>query len=220
MLRFQACPDRVFTAILHEALELGVALLSVHRTRLRPAELRQRDTVYASLYPRTAKFFARPDALDMMTALLAASQDAAVYQITDFHWLALYECLAVFCALHNDSVEPKRRKMRAVGLYRIGPIDFDFIVDHFFWDTDFLLGQDLLELSFDQRHGQLGVSDEAFSIAAGLRPHPDELRIVPRTEPDFGPGDMSGPKRGRIPAYPAEEDDDEVVLEDFSSGPP
>jgi hypothetical protein len=210
MLRFQACPDRVFTAILHDALELGGALLRVRRTRPRPAELQQREAVYASLYPRTSTFFTRLEALDVMTALLAASRDAAVYQITDFHWLVLYECLEAFCGLHNDSVKGKRRTTRAVGLYRIGPIDFDFIVDHFFWDTDFLLGRDLLELSPDQRQRQLGVSDEAFSIAAGLKPHPDELRIVLRAEPDFGPGEMTGPERGRVPVYPAEEDDEVV----------
>ena len=211
MLRFQACPDRVFTAILHDALELGDALLRVPRTRLRPAEFQQRDNMYASLYPRTAKFFARPEALDVMMALLEASRDGAVYQITDFHWLVLYECLDAFCTLHNNSVKGKRGTTRTVGPYRIGPIDFDFIVDHFFWDTDFLLGENLLNLSPDQRRNQLGVTDEAFSIASGLKPHPDELRIELAKEPHFGPVGATGPERGRILEYPAEEDDAEVV---------
>jgi hypothetical protein len=211
MLRFQVCPDRVFTAILHDALELADSLLRLPRTRPRLGKLQKRDTVYASLYRRTAKFFPRPQALDLMRALLAASRDGAVYQITDFHWLVLYECLEVFCTLHNNSVTGNRRTTRAVGPYRIGGIDFDALIDQFFWDTDFLLGDDLLSLSRDQRRNQLGITDEAFSIAAGLKPHPDELRIEPAEEAGFGPGDMTGPEQGRILEYPADEDDAKVV---------
>jgi len=98
-----------------------------------------------------------------------------------------------------------------VGSYEIGRIDFDYLVDAFFWDTDFLIGPELLELSADQRRRQLGFSNEAFSIAAGLKPHPSELEIRPVADPDWRGEDDEVPADGVIGAYPSDEgsEDDE-----------
>lgn len=104
-----------------------------------------------------------------------------------------------------------RNGTRRVGPYSIGQIDFDALVDRFFWDTDFLAGPELLEFGPEQRREQLGFSDEAFGIAAGLAPHPDELKITPWTgDPDWTEGADPYPPRGRIPRYPLEGEEDET----------
>jgi hypothetical protein len=155
--------------------------------------------------PMLARFFDPRTAARLIEDLLAASRDTRLYQLTDYHWLVVYRCLEVFCGLHNDEAAADPTGRADVGPYSIGLIDFDAIVDRFFWDTDFLMGPELLELSADQRRQQLGFSDAAFSIAAGLKPHPSELEIRPVADPDWrGEADES-PAHGVIGAYPPDE---------------
>jgi hypothetical protein len=116
--------------------------------------------------PMLARFFDPRTAARLIEDLLAASRDTRLYQLTDYHWLVVYRCLEAFCDLHNDEAATDPTGRADVGPYSIGSIDFGAIVDRFFWDTDFLIGPELLELSADQRRRQLGFSDEAFSIAA------------------------------------------------------
>jgi hypothetical protein len=114
--------------------------------------------------------------LDVADRLLAASQDTIVYQPTDYHWLVIYDCLEGFCELHNDLAAEQPTRMTPVGAFEIGKIDVEALVTLFFWDTDFLAGDDLVGLSVEQRN-QLGIGAETFGLAAGLSPHPDELRL-------------------------------------------
>jgi hypothetical protein len=118
----------------------------------------------------------------------------------------VYRCLEVFCDLHNDEAATDPTGWADIGPYSIGSIDFDAIVDRFFWDTDFLIGPELLKLSSaDQCRQQLGFSDEVFGIAAGLKPHPSELEIRPVVDPDWGGQDDESPAHGIIGAYPPHE---------------
>lgn len=198
MLRFQSKPDRVFLAILHAALECrGDEVRALLETPGFDLE------EYRECFPTLARFFAPEAALEVIERLLVASRARTLYQLTDYHWLVIYDCLEDFCAIHNDYVSEGRRNMCRIGPYVLGRIDFDAIVDGFFWDTDFLTGPELLDLTPEQRREQLGFSEEAFGIAAGLAPHPDEVRIIPwggeshwEREKDPFPG------RGRIPRYP------------------
>jgi hypothetical protein len=156
-----------------------------------------------------ARFFRRKDAVELVEQLLTASKEPTLYQITDFHWLILYAALKAYCDDHNDMARDSERGVLPVGPYEIGEIDFDYIVDRFFWDLDFLAGEDLLSLSPNQRRHQLGISDETYSIAAGLKPHPDELRIVPWAASGREAADeMTGPTAGRIPVYPPDDSAD------------
>jgi hypothetical protein len=142
-------------------------------------ELKDRDEFYWATYPRMARFFRRNDAVALVERLLTASKELALYQITDFHWLILYDALKAYCDNHNDVAWDSESGVLIVGHYEIGEIDFDYIPDHFFWDLGFLEGEDHLGLSRDQRRQQLGIRDEAYSIAVGLKPHLDELRMMP-----------------------------------------
>ena len=215
MLRFESVPDPVFTAILHECLGWTCDDLEYFTETYRPSkgDLRERDEFYRATYPRTARFFRRKEALELVERLLSASKEPTLYQITDYHWLILYEALKAYCDDHNDMARDSEGGMLPVGPYEIGEIDFDYIVDRFFWDVDFLEGEGLLDLTPDLRRRQLGISDEAYSIAAGLKPHPDELRMIPWTEPGWEAADeVAGPESGRIPVYPPNDADDRVDI--------
>jgi hypothetical protein len=201
MLRFEVSPDTVFLAILHAALALQKSCVE---------ELMEMEEGPASRWwpvtePMIARFFDPPTAVRLIERLLAASRDTQLYQLTDYHWLIIYRCLETFCDLHNDKAATDPSGRAVVGPYSIGSIDFDAIVDRFFWDTDFLMGPELLELSADQRRGQLGFSDEAFSIAVGLKPHPSELEIRPVADPDWRGETDESPTHGVIGAYPPDE---------------
>jgi hypothetical protein len=206
MLRFARKPDRVFRVILHGALEIRRDMIA----ELVDFPARGREE-YPAAFPALARFFAPEAALDVLDRLLQASKARTLYQLTDYHWLVLHDCLEAFCDLHNDSARDSRSGTHRVGPYAIGRIDFEAILDRFFWDTDFLAGPELLELTPEQRREQLGYSDETFGIAAGLAPHPDELRLTPWTaEPGWEAEPDPYPPRGRVPRYPPEVEENDA----------
>lgn len=194
MIRFQRKPDRVFTAILHEALE---------------TELDQiRELIgggpedWSAMSPRLPRCFTPQTAAAAIEQLLAASRDAAVYQITDYHWLILYECLRAYCQWHNDIAAEQPERLLPVGEFRIGEIDFDDVVDLYFWDTDFLFDPLTLERLGPEARQSLTISDEAFAIAQGLQPHPDELRMERWEEPEWEEGEAEELFRPGSRRYP------------------
>lgn len=57
-------------------------------------------------------------------------------------------------------------------------LNFEQIVDIYFWDTDFLLDQNITnKLSIAQKD-EIAISPVVFSIANNLAPHADELLIT------------------------------------------
>ena len=205
MLRVEVPPDRVFLAILHAAL----AHQKDYVEGLMESEEGPASQWWPDTEPMVARFFDPPTAVRLLERLLAASRDPPLYQLTDYHWLMIYWCLQTFCDLHNDEAATEPSGRTKVGPYFIGPIDFDAIVDRFFWDTDFLMSPKALDLSPDQRREQLDLSDEAYSIAAGLRAHPSEVDIRPwlSDDPARQVEDDRYPADGVIAAYPLEDPD-------------
>lgn len=133
------------------------------------------DEHYRAMYPEITRFFERRELFDVLDRLLAASQQPTIYEITDYHWLVVHECLQVFCDLHNDDALGSDGE---VGPYVIDTIDFEALVSRFFWDTDFCMGAVLLRAE-ERKPGRVQASRQAWKIAAGLRPDPEDLRIVP-----------------------------------------
>jgi hypothetical protein len=142
----------------------------------------------------------------LIERLLRASRDEQCwYRLTDYHWLVLYSCLRMYCDLHNDEATGTEGK---VGPYEIEKIDFNAVVDRFFFDTDFLMGPLLLQAE-EQAPGQLHSTREAWKIAAGLKPESKDLRLArlaggsaPETE--RGPV-RSVPESGYVGPYPRRE---------------
>jgi hypothetical protein len=143
--------------------------------------------------------------------LLAASRDTRLYQLTDYHWLVVYRCLETFCDLHNDEAATDPTGWADVGPYSIGSIDFDAIVDRFFWDTDFLMARSCWSCPPTSAAGG--------SWASATRPlasRPASSRIPansirPVVDPDWRGEDDESPAHGLIGAYPPDEgsEDDE-----------
>jgi len=195
MLRFAQRPDPIFLAILHEALEDLQEMLTDLEAEDWPAQ-----------YPSAARCFSPNLARTTVGQLLTTSRAEQVYQLTDYHWLLLYDCLRVYCEIHNDYAPETPTQTLPVGPYRIGPIDFDALVDGYFWDTDFLLEDPTLAGLGPDGRKTMGVSDEVFGIAQGLPPHPDELKLTrwegPGWEEPGEEGEAIGPV---IPEYPPAE---------------
>ena len=128
MLRFAQPPDPIFLAILHAALEDLQETLTDLEAEDWPAQ-----------YPTVARCFSPDLARTTLAQLLTASRAPELYQLTEYHSLLLYDGLRVYCTIHNDYAQEAPTQTLPVGPYQIGPIDFDAVVDQYFWDTDFLL---------------------------------------------------------------------------------
>jgi hypothetical protein len=175
MLRFEIPPDDVFSAILEESLAFAAEEIK----DLLEAEDRQ---LYESILLCGHRIFRPKIALQTLDHLLACHRKPELYVLNDYHYLLIYDVLHYFSSIHHQEVKSAkggkaRREASAVGPFRIEKIDFDAIVDLYFWDTDFLLpSEEMIELGIEGRQF-MEMSPEAFSISQGLQPHPEELAL-------------------------------------------
>ena len=109
--------------------------------------------------------------MDQLWRLRERLNSDTLYQPTDYHWLLLYECLRSYCDCFDDEPPGDVYKLQ----HHIESIDFDWLVDCYFWDTDFL-SDDISNLTVKQRR-ELGISAQAFGLTAGMKPHPEELEL-------------------------------------------
>jgi hypothetical protein len=178
MIVFQDEPDPIFLAIVDEALaHVREVHLVRYREGYRPtrAERRELEESYRDLFPELVPLFTRRELVRVIDRLRRASrEERRRYELTDYHWLVLYSCLRLYCDLHNDGAIGTGDQ---VGPYEIEHIDFDAMVDRFFFDTDFLLGATLLSAD-EAAPGQLLVTRQAWKIAARLRPEGKDLRVT------------------------------------------
>jgi hypothetical protein len=131
MLYFTRKPDLVFTAILHSALESECERLT--------GFINTDADLWEGCYPTSSRYFTAPTAFDVLTQLFCASRDPIIYCPTDHHWLLLYEVLQNFCVIHNDLAPAAPKGWRPIGEFKLSEIDFEALVDIYFWDTDFLI---------------------------------------------------------------------------------
>ena len=86
MLHFQTRPDRVFLAILHEALQRTREELDFAPTYTPTHEDHaEMDEHYRALDPEITRFFDRGELFEVLDRLLEASQQPTIYEITDYH---------------------------------------------------------------------------------------------------------------------------------------
>ncbi len=152
-------------------------------------------------YPLCATCFTRELARETLLDLLAKLRLPEEYAPTEYHWLLLYECLQVQIEVLNDMPLPllvEQLKTLATGqdaVYLSLPtrakgvagfhMDFDALIDAYFWDTDFLMDAELFSRLGPDAKASLGFSASVFGVVQGLSPHPDEL-VLRRSE-EFGP---------------------------------
>ena len=162
MLRFAAKPDKIFLLLLDQAIQDAIGQLEIHDD---PAEQQE---ALEDLMPASSRLFDVAGAKEQLGALRLACNGETLYKPTDYHWLLLYETLEAFCEVFNRV--PHGPLYEEYGIERL---DFGFVADAFFWDTDFL-DSDLPDMPLELRQ-MMDVSPETFGLTAGLKPHPEEL---------------------------------------------
>ncbi len=165
MLRFATKPDAIFPVLISDAIDEAIGEIE-----LDPTSEGQVET-YETIMPSSEKLFGLNDAKQQLRALQKALGETSLYQPTDYHWLLLYEVLEVYCDGFNEI--PHGALCETYGIQRI---DFNLLIDLFFWDNDFL-DDDIPDMPFKARQ-QLGISPETFGLTAGMKPHPDELTLT------------------------------------------
>jgi hypothetical protein len=89
-------------------------------------------------------------------------------------------------------------------------LDLGHIADVFFFDTDFLFGPELIVAREHNLDLDPGVTPQAAKIAAGLKPEPDDLKLMPigSAESWSKPAVWQAvPNSGYIGPYPMREPD-------------
>jgi hypothetical protein len=181
MLRFP-CP---LTAA---ATELFVSCLEISADVVVDLD---RPDEWRDAYPLSAACFTPELARETLMDLLAKLRLPDAYVPTEYHWLLMYECLQGLIEVLNDDPLPSlvaqlttlvtaqdalylsvpTRANGVAGFY----IDFDALVDTYFWDTDFLLDAETFAGLDADAKKRLGFSPSVFGVIQGLSPHPDEL---------------------------------------------
>jgi len=180
MLRFQTAPDRVFTEILTEGIEMMISEIT---DLLEYAEDEKEEKEELKwLLPNASKVFNTKTALNTLEQMLICHKKPEVYYLNDYHYLLLYDTLENFCIIKNDLVKDAKtnkdkREISKIGSFYIEELDFDGIIDIYFFDVDFLIDADtIMELGLEGRE-QLNINKETFALTQGLAPHPEELMI-------------------------------------------
>ena len=173
MIYFQVRPDEILTLLVEESITVDLILLEGETE----SGWREGNT------PAT-RCFSLDLAITGFQKIIKAHRSEEVYQLSDYLWLLLYECLKTNCEIHNDYARMGDYPggLIQIGRYRIRRIDFGNLVDTFFWDLDFLPHDDGFVPSRETRDS-IGMSQQVFGIHSGLPPHSEELeltRVVPQ----------------------------------------
>jgi hypothetical protein len=188
MLRFSAPLTPTATAIVVACLEISSDEI---------VDLYDSYAAWREAYPLSASCFTHELARATLLDLLAKLRLPEEYVPTDYHWLLMYECLQSQIDVLNDDPPPSLVEALTTlataqdALYLSLPtqgqgvagfsIDFDELVDMYFWDTDFLIDAErFTQLDADAK-ANLGFSPSTFGVTQRLAPHPDEL-VLKRAE--------------------------------------
>jgi hypothetical protein len=171
MLRFASPPDEAFAAIVD-------ASLGLYRDMLRTGieDNIDAEELLAVYSPQIRELFTAKELSEQLRKLLDAHTGPSLYMPTDYHFLILYEVLENWISFHNDVVDEEGADDVGEAI-SLGRIDFDWIVEHYFWDEDFLMGPDERNRMTREMKEMMGFSEESFGVVNRLKPHPDELEL-------------------------------------------
>lgn len=178
MLNVGLKPDRVFQSILDEALTFALDRLSDELCELEEAGLEQ-----------TAELFDRAGAIRELAKLLEAHRSRSVFLPTPYHSLILYEVLATFVDIRNDTrkdalLDGTDEPWAAFGGVAVREVDLDSLLDVYFPDMDFLIDPTVLDGLTEAGKERLGFTEQIFGIVHRLPPHPEELQLLECEPPD------------------------------------
>jgi len=169
MLRFAVPPDRAFQSIVTAAIEIPLDLLKDPCV--------DDNMAMCNCCEQIRTMFTRQLLLEQLKALLQAHLDNALYMPSEYHFMILYDILDTFVEIHNDTLRLDGLACAQVGDVMLGEIDFDWITELYFWDTDFLTPAETMDELTAEAKEMTGFSPGTFGVVHGLVPHPDELRL-------------------------------------------
>jgi len=179
VLRFAKAPDAVFQAILRDGLDFTIDFVSDMLPAAAPDSDEARED-FAAVFPDAGKSFPPKLAFDTLQNLRKCLDRPEVYYLNDYHYLLLFDVLRFFVEVHNDGVldaidKRDKRNMSLVGPFYVEKIDFEDLIDLFFFDIDFLTSSEtMLNLPpwFKDTY-----NSETFALTQGMLPHPEELAL-------------------------------------------
>ncbi len=176
MLYFRTKPDLIFQTTLRQALELELQEV----TRI---SVEHDFDAWEAGYGLVSQSFTPYSALVTIEQLLNASRQDTIYRLSDYHSLLIYECLKNYSAVHQDLASQETDQYLAVGDFQIREIDFQEIIDRYFWDTDFLFHTES-DLSHKlSSNGSYADLFDSSLLMTDLEPHPMHLELIAVDEP-------------------------------------
>jgi len=167
MLRFMQPLEERDLAIFHAALVDALEWLDFNRDY---------PEGFPVSYPESAKCFTPALAEQTLKNVLQCSHDSALYQLTDYHWLLLYEVLWKFSEIFNDEPELVAGE-ELVATYGMKNVDFSEFIDLYFWDIDFMTKPDDLINMGEVGREVMDFNKEAYGVIQRWPPHPEELEL-------------------------------------------
>ncbi len=161
--------DPLLREILSEALRERSEVLQVGEFGL-PVD------AWAAQYE--AAVFTREAAASELTRMWHANLSERRYDLQDYHALLLYSALSDWVSDH--CIRAGESGSSRIGPFLVGMVELDHLVDTIFWDTDFLLPPEVV--NHPAANKALRLTQDAFSIANGLKPHPVELVLAERPD--------------------------------------
>ena len=167
MLHWKNAPDEIFHTLIHDTIEdtLGELAMALAMSDEDGADSWQ------AMAPRSARLIPPPEAILTLKKLLECHVASVLYMPTEYHWLMLYERLEGFIGLLAE----KPDDYAVYKKFGVRRIDFNAVIDTYFWDTDFLFDPELKTGTDPSIKAGIDFSDELFGIVTGMAPHPTEL---------------------------------------------
>ena len=170
MIYFRTKPDSVFLLFvdcaLHKELKEIQRISSTNDTE-----------TWQLGYAELGMVFSPYSAVITLEDLIKANRASQVYKLTDYHWLLLYDSLKNYCVWHNETLAETAILFRVLEGIRFGPIDWESMMDRYFWDQEFFgllyhsrTGSSILEVCECS-------SESEFDLTYGLSPHPFRLKL-------------------------------------------
>lgn len=165
MLRFAQKPDAAFTAIVGNALEYALGLMT------------EEGAENCGLHSDIAEWFGVERLIKATENLIEAHRSEKIYMPTGYHFFILNEFISLSVELHNEVASEKGSGMVGKG-FEMSCIDYDTILELFFWDDDFKMRPQVYDLlPRTMKNNQWGVHEETFGIANRFMPSDEDLEL-------------------------------------------
>lgn len=185
MLRFSQETDIIFTKVLAEAFKLLIDYLKNDISTFTKEELEGNVLQYHLAHAK--RNFTVDTIIPVLQELAKRNRKPGLWELNDYHYLVIYDTLRYYCDIQNDLARDTGEPILRINNYTISELDFDEIIELYFWDTDFLIEEDMFLKLGEKEKQTLGTNKELFGIVTGLKPHSSELTIKLCEDGKFDP---------------------------------